>query len=412
MCSCTRCVDQSSRQKHFSTVDIPPKIGIETLTNLPDGLEIEWKNDMPGFEGHKSVFSRKMIDAMASTGRTSILPELPSRRLWNNDEFREETSDLTYEAYMEDDSTLLKALRQMQTYGLLFLRDVPEDPESVIRITQRIGPLKNTFYGDTWDVRSVPQAKNVAYTSQDLGFHMDLLYLKQPPHLQFLHCIRSSSNGGASLFTDSFRAVAKLYQENRGAFDELIRRPITYHYDHIDSHYYQHSRPLIEIDPSRFGGGDYTSFRHLQRTAESFKLDDYLEAVSWSPPFQAPFQLSGSHSNGPDRDFTGQCEVNIRSWHGAAREFNSLIHDKQGIHERMMKPGECVIFDNRRVLHARKAFEVADAGKERWLRGSYLDKDPFLSKLRVLMHRFESNKDGEALNGDEKVRAEAAAAAA
>lgn len=53
-----------------------------------------------------------------------------------------------------------------------------------------------------------------------------------------------------------------------------------------------------------------------------------------------------------------------------------------------MKPGECVIFDNRRVLHARKAFEVGDQGKERWLRGAYIDKDPFLSKLKVLNDRY------------------------
>jgi alpha-ketoglutarate-dependent taurine dioxygenase len=53
-----------------------------------------------------------------------------------------------------------------------------------------------------------------------------------------------------------------------------------------------------------------------------------------------------------------------------------------------MLPGECVIFDNRRVLHARKAFEVGDAGKERWLRGTYLDWDPYWSKMRVLGKRF------------------------
>jgi gamma-butyrobetaine dioxygenase len=86
-------------------------------------------------------------------------------------------------------------------------------------------------------------------------------------------------------------------------------------------------------------------------------------------------------------------ETNLRHWHGAAKKFNDIIHRPENIHERMMKPGECVIFDNRRVLHARKAFEVADAGKERWLRGAYLDKDPFMSKLRVLAHRFSTPKD-------------------
>lgn len=70
------------------------------------------------------------------------------------------------------------------------------------------------------------------------------------------------------------------------------------------------------------------------------------------------------------------------------------------VYERMMKPGECVLFDNRRVLHARKAFEVGDAGKERWLRGAYLDKDPFLSKLQVLKHKLETQKEDSASRAD------------
>ena len=50
--------------------------------------------------------------------------------------------------------------------------------------------------------------------------------------------------------------------------------------------------------------------------------------------------------------------------------------------------GECVLFDNRRVLHARKAFDVGDMGKERWLRGAYVDRDPYESKMRLLQERF------------------------
>jgi hypothetical protein len=41
---------------------------------------------------------------------------------------------------------------------------VPSGEESVINIGTRIGPLRDSFYGRTWDVKSVPNAKNVAYT--------------------------------------------------------------------------------------------------------------------------------------------------------------------------------------------------------------------------------------------------------
>jgi gamma-butyrobetaine dioxygenase len=430
MCTCPRCVDSSTRQKLFSTVDIPPEITIRIVTELPNGVMVEWDNDLPGFdESHKSIFENEIFDAMAARGTSKPLHALPRRRFWSDTEFRNEAPDLAYEAYMEDDATLYKALQQLHSHGLLFLNNVPESPDSVSRIVQRIGPLKNTFYGETWDVRSVPEAKNVAYTSQDLGFHMDLLYMKQPPHLQFLHCIRSSASGGASLFTDSFKAVSDLYKSDLDAFCELESRPITFHYDHIDSHYYQQSRPLIELAPLRFGSFSFPMFNNLRgydsrselhlwrRNGESkhhmlrelFALEDYLDSVSWAPPFQAPFELTNTYSRWSEDTTIFNMEMHLRNWHKAARQFNEIIHKEENIHERMMKPGECVLFDNRRVLHARKAFEVADAGKERWLRGAYLDKDPFMSKLRVMAHRFEKEQREEPSQAQEQDIVEAVA---
>ena len=421
MCTCPRCVDPSTRQKLFVTAEIPADIALESVQELPHGVEIQWANDIPGTGPHVSVFDKSIFNAMATTGSSKTLPPMPSRRLWNDDQFRAEVPDCTYEAYMQDDTVFYQALQKLHSHGLLFLKNVPESPESVIRITNRIGPLKNTFYGETWDVRSVPQAKNVAYTSQDLGFHMDLLYMKQPPHLQFLHCIRSSASGGASLFTDSFKAVAELFQSDEEAFCQLEKRPITFHYDHIDSHYYQQSRPLIELAPLDFGSTRFPNFQALQNSdkrvgrswiRDAFNLPDHLEAVSWAPPFQAPFELTNKFSrpSQASRHHIANMENNIRHWHAAAKKFNDIIHRPENIHERMMRPGECVIFDNRRVLHARKAFEVADAGKERWLRGAYLDKDPFVSKLRVLAHRFSTPK-GFAVVEDGEGEVAAAAAA-
>jgi len=416
MCTCPRCVDPSTRQKLFVTAEIPSDIALESVRELPNGVEIRWANDIPGVEPHISVFDRSTFDAMAMTGSAKTLPPVPQRRMWDDTKIRKETRDLTYEAYMQDDAVLYQALKQLHSYGLLFLKDVPESADSVIRITERIGPLKNTFYGETWDVRSVPQAKNVAYTSQDLGFHMDLLYMEQPPHLQFLHCIRSSASGGASLFTDSFKAVDELFNTDEYAFCQLQKRPITFHYDHIDSHYYQQSRPLIELAPLNFHAVAFPNFETLRRQAaypwlqSCFELKDYIEAVSWAPPFQAPFQLTNNYTRRgpPRRDSTATMESNLREWHTAAKKFNDIIHKTPDIHERMMAPGDCVIFDNRRVLHARKAFEVADAGKERWLRGAYLDKDPFMSKLRVLAHRFSAaNETGVGAHADAEVAATA-----
>ncbi len=58
-------------------------------------------------------------------------------------------------------------------------------------------------------------------------------------------------------------------------------------------------------------------------------------------------------------------------------------------------PGDCVIFDNRRVLHGRAAFEPGTG--ERHLRGCYVDRDDLYSRLRILARRTRQRCDVQAI---------------
>ncbi|KAK5174351.1 uncharacterized protein LTR77_001431 [Saxophila tyrrhenica] len=357
---------------------LPPK----SVWRDGDVIKIQWLDDAPNYPGnHTTSLSIATLRSLLKHGNANTWPSYaPSpRKAWEAEEYAQ-FSDFDYEAYMNDDQVLSQALTQLHTHGLLFVSNVPESETSVSTIGERIGPIKNTFYGYTWDVRSVPKAKNVAYTSQDLGFHMDLLYMEQPPQIQLLHCIRSSSSGGASLFTDSYKAAADLLAADVDTFKTLVDVEASFHYNHPDSNLYHQSRPVFEVLEK-----DYRqTFRALYND-KPVNILDYLTAVNWSPPFQAPFAVKPRHRQQQSKtEVLGPLNSRVADWHKAAQQFNALVHRPSGIYERLMKPGECVIFDNRRVLHARKAFEAGDAGKERWLRGAYLDKDPYLSKMRVL----------------------------
>ena len=51
------------------------------------------------------------------------------------------------------------------------------------------------------------------------------------------------------------------------------------------------------------------------------------------------------------------------------------------------RPGDLVMFDNRRVLHGREAYENSpdkSGGGERWLQGCYGEREELLSRLRIL----------------------------
>ena len=50
-----------------------------------------------------------------------------------------------------------------------------------------------------------------------------------------------------------------------------------------------------------------------------------------------------------------------------------------------------MVFQNRRVLHARRGFD-AESG-DRWLKGAYVGGDAYRSKLRVLMEKFRKKPD-------------------
>jgi hypothetical protein len=87
---------------------------------------------------------------------------------------------MKYEDVRGNAGGMLEMLRQAQVYGLVVVSGVPtertSDKDCELRaFMEEIGEIRNTFYGQTWDVKSVVNSKNVAYTSQDLGLHMDLL---------------------------------------------------------------------------------------------------------------------------------------------------------------------------------------------------------------------------------------------
>lgn len=57
------------------------------------------------------------------------------------------------------------------------------------------------------------------------------------------------------------------------------------------------------------------------------------------------------------------------------------------LHEFLLRPGELLTFNQRRMLHGRRAFQAYRTGlPQRHLKGCYLNVDDFLSKYRVLRY--------------------------
>jgi alpha-ketoglutarate-dependent taurine dioxygenase len=350
-CTCPRCVDPSSKQKNFQTTDIPPHIQARAVEPQEDGsVKISWIGDISGFgDDHISILSATFFDVNSSWDKFHQDHfGLVQSKLWDKSFIAKRLQHVDYEDYATQDAALYQVLQQLHDYGLVLLRGVPESEKSVERIAERIGRLRDSFYGRTWDVKSVPQAKNVAYTAQYLGLHMDLLYMRDPPGFQFLHCLKNTCDGGSSLFSDSFYSASKLPE---GSFDKLTTYQVPYHYRNAGEHYY-YSHPVIEL---KNGPGEPKTIAN----------------INYSPPFQATLAF-------PTEEEQQVLHPIMDAW----REFASKVEDEENLYEYRLQEGECVIFNNRRVLHGRRQFDTS-AG-ERWLKGCYIDTDVFMSRYRVL----------------------------
>ncbi|KAF7188660.1 Gamma-butyrobetaine dioxygenase [Pseudocercospora fuligena] len=385
-CQCPLCVHSSTRQKLYSTADIPHNIKVRKVEASPtDGsIRIAWQKDAPGFgQEHETHISLDALRDIHNIGTMSgpFQEAAEPAILWGAEDAA--VPDIDFEHYMQDDRAVYDMMKLLSSHGLVFVKGIPQGKEdALIDIATRMGPMKDTFYGLTWDVRTVPSAINAAYTSSDLGFHTDLLYFQTPAHIQLLHCLQSSSSGGVSVFTDAFRSAADLFEADEEAFNTLASTPVNYHYNHPDSNLYHTTKAVFELRPLRIGDQVFTTVRsYLEAWRAKQKsgaplpnitLSDCLEKVNWGPPFLAPFSLheqSGLPAMPSHPNPLEALNEKVEKWHAAARKFSKLLHRPEALYERLMKPGECVLFNRTRVLHARRAFNADDVGKARWLKG-------------------------------------------
>jgi len=167
---------------------VPLNVSISSVQIYPEGLELTWSkglDDVGDWEeaakskpGHKSLYPWEMILGSYGGSPSDHRQETRMNKspvLWDDKAMQDNVLWLSYDEYMNTPEGLLKGLKHLQDYGLFFLKDVPTKDQEVATVAERIGHLRHTFYGRTWDVKSVPEAKNIAYTNLNLGLHMDLL---------------------------------------------------------------------------------------------------------------------------------------------------------------------------------------------------------------------------------------------
>jgi len=169
-CGCADCVHPSTQQKMFQTTDIPYDVRPQTFEARRDGsVRIVWRNDIvtpkhPTGEGHESVYDVGFLRRY-STLRNRVRTGFNDQRqiLWDRRTMNNDVLLVGYNDYMRSDEALFRAVKQLSMYGLMFINGIPAGMSDAVEgMAGRIGHLKNTLYGKTWDVRNVKDSKNIA----------------------------------------------------------------------------------------------------------------------------------------------------------------------------------------------------------------------------------------------------------
>lgn len=221
--------------------------------------------------------------------------------------------------------------------GFVLLREMPAEPGSVLEVAHALGHVGETNYGRLFDVRTE--------ATPPITPHTDNPYRDPVPAVQLLHCLSNAVESGESGLVDGFNAAALLRAEDPAAFELLARTPFTFRYGDAETELTA-SRPMIGLDPL----GRIREVRFNNRSLQ---------------PVRLPYEQT-------------------EAFHTAYRAFAEILNRPDLQMRFRLGPGDCVIFDNTRILHARTGF--ADTG-DRHLQGCYADLDGLAGNLAVLRRR-------------------------
>jgi gamma-butyrobetaine dioxygenase len=348
-CPCADCVDPHSRQKFRDVTDLPAGLAVAATEEAGDRVEVTYAPDR-----HRSVFSRAWLAEHAldayrdGDGRTEDDKELWLPADLGRAGARSQAGwpQASWPEYLADPAERIRSLAAVLRVGFVLLHEVPAEPGMVLRVAASFGYVRETNYGSLFDVRVEPAPDNLAYTSKQILPHTDNPYRDPVPTVQLLHCLHAAGDGGDTGLVDGFAAAAALRAEDRAAFDVLTGTAVSFGYRDNGTEL-RASQPLIQLGPR----GRIRGVRFNNRSAQPLRLP-YADVTAFYTAYRRWAELLAR----PER------QLNLR-----------------------LAPGDCLIFDNTRILHARTAFSLPAGGSQgRHLQGCYADLDGLASTLAVL----------------------------
>ena len=336
--NCPTNFDPATNEKVFDITETDRTPTPATVRSENGELVINWSG-----EDHVTRYKMSFLENFRSLGRLPD-PAAITRRLWYAGHHKLFTR-LSQESIENSPETLARFARALIEDGVAIVTGMEDTDESLTRLAHTLGEVTpSTSDGIYFDVKMEIAPTNLAFTAKALEMHTDLPSEQAAPGVQFLHCRANTVEGGNNLFLDG-AAVAEELRENHPEDFKLLAEheiPFFRRHNNWDCRAYQR---VIELDRDGAVSG-VTISQHL------------------SDPFDLPQEL-------------------LDDYYPAFCRFIRLMKDEKFMNRFRLQAGECIVFDNHRIVHGREAFN-AKSGK-RHLRGCYVDRGAVRSTYRTLV---------------------------
>ncbi|GAA0773948.1 gamma-butyrobetaine,2-oxoglutarate dioxygenase [Roseibium denhamense] len=334
--NCPASFDPETRERVFDVFGLleAPKPAAAALVS--DYLEVTWQAS-----GHVSRIPVAQLLQYARPGQRPDPANLP-RQAWFSDHYAH-MARFSHEAVLHDETARRDWAGAMLTDGVALITGMPDTDAGLTETAGLLGYVRPSYFGVTFEVKTHIKPTNLAFTSKALPLHTDLPSEEFAPGIQYLHCRANSVEGGDSIFVDGLAVAEDFRKADPEAFQLLVETDVPYYCEH-----------------------DTFDMRARQRVIE---LDEYGN-------------VSGVTISQHHEDIFDMPQEDLDAYYPAFCRFGQMMRDPKYVMRFRLNAGECIVFDNHRIVHGRVAYSATSG--ERHLRGCYTDRGELRSVYRVL----------------------------
>jgi len=291
------------------------------LRGEPAALEVEWGAEAGG---RVSRYPLEWLREHAYALGREAVPPPPS-----------DAASLTLDATGKDLVELTTAaLALVRERGLCVVRNYGPETEVLIdAFADRGLAIRATHFGRIEDLRTDnttnKNTDQLGYTDYPVKLHTDQPFLDVPPKFQLLQSMRKAEQGGENYVVDALKAAEYLRSIDQQAFELLTEVKVDFHRKQ------QAFERLVTAPILSFDHPEGFICRYSYFTMAPQKLDFAL----------------------------------MENWYRAYTVFANLVNDPRHQYHVDLTEGDFLVYNNRRMLHARNGFKGA-----RWVRGIYFDE--------------------------------------